>query len=390
MTEKVQISDKTYKGHKSLSVRKSIIAIAAILAIVTVAYILFQIPKATIESIIPNPVIEGDPIILIGNGVTDKPGGNITAYEWSLNNSILSKEKTFTTQNLSVGIHTIQLRVKDNYVKWSRPNISEIEVLFNNPPVARIDSIHPGTNVFNGTLMNFSGTGTDPDINDSILIYEWSINNSVLSEKRTYDTQNIPIGSHALNFRVKDNHGKWSEPITKVITIYPYTMYNVFKEKGLIVRNGLCDNGSKNCIEQRNIFGGGYYGKIGEQIALNGNPSKLADLIIEQGTSASDNKILAVGQIWNVGDGWMLTANAIDAMATPRQVWLMLSYNGTRVDDYILSEGEVYTYFEQNIAEENNVPLFVTYVNSINVGATTDIVEFRYTWAISKNYYTLK
>lgn len=393
MTEKVQISNKISREKKSLPVKKIIIAIVAIFAALILAYLFLQIPQARIESVIPNPVIEGDPIVFIGNGITDKLGGNITAYEWSLNNSILSNEKTYNTQNLSVGIHTIQFRVKDNYGKWSKPNISDIKVLFNNPPVARIDSIHPGTNVFNGTLMNFAGIGTDPDKNDSIAAYEWSINNSILNGKETFAIQNLLIGTHALYFRVRDNHGKWSVPATAVFTIYPYIMYNVFKEKGLIVLNGLCDNGDKNCMSQSNIFGpnilgGGYYGKVGERIALNGNASKLSDLIIEQGVS--DKKTLAVGQIWNVGDGWTLTANAIDAKATPRQVWLTLKYNGTKVDDYILAQGQVYTYFESSIEGEHDVPLFVTYIDSIYAGATTDIVDLRFTWAISRNITIIK
>jgi S-layer protein (TIGR01567 family) len=122
-------------------------------------------------------------------------------------------------------------------------------------------------------------------------------------------------------------------------------------------------------------------------VALNGKVDKLAKLVFEQGTSALEKKTLQVGETWDVGGGWTLTANSIDAKATPLQVWLTLSKDGVKKDDKVISAGTpgakpVYTYTE-SIAGETDVPLFVTYVDSIFVGATSDVVQFRYTWAIS-------
>jgi len=45
---------------------------------------------------------------------------------------------------------------------------------------------------------------------------------------------------------------------------------------------------------------------------------------------------------WNVGDGYTLTANAIDTNV--RHVWLSLSKNGVQLDEKIVNEGETYTY----------------------------------------------
>jgi S-layer protein (TIGR01567 family) len=120
-------------------------------------------------------------------------------------------------------------------------------------------------------------------------------------------------------------------------------------------------------------------------VALNGKPNKLAQLIIEQGTSPSENKILAVNDTWDIGGGWTLTAQSIDAKSTPRQAWLVLSKDGVKIDDKVISQGQVYTYIEKNIAGESDVPLFVTYVDSVFAGATSDMVKLRYTWAISTN-----
>ncbi len=131
-------------------------------------------------------------------------------------------------------------------------------------------------------------------------------------------------------------------------------------------------------------------------VALNGKVNKLAKLVMEQGLT--EKKSLRVGETWDVGGGWALTANSIDARASPRQVWLTLSKDGVKKDDKVVTAGSpdaisIYTYVESSIGGESDVPLFVTYVDSIFDGTTSDIVELRYTWALSTsvteiNYYT--
>jgi S-layer protein (TIGR01567 family) len=130
----------------------------------------------------------------------------------------------------------------------------------------------------------------------------------------------------------------------------------------------------------------GELGWLGEPyVALNGKPNKLSRLVIEQGRSPSDKKVLGVNDTWDIGDGWTLTAQSIDANATPRQAWLVLSKDGVKKDDKIVYQGNVYTYTEKSIAGESDVPLFVTYVDSVFSGASSDMVALRYTWAISTN-----
>ncbi|MCZ7397948.1 MAG: S-layer protein domain-containing protein, partial [Candidatus Methanoperedens sp.] len=137
---------------------------------------------------------------------------------------------------------------------------------------------------------------------------------------------------------------------------------------------------------------GEYYimGWQGEKhVALNRKVDKLSRLLIEQGTSASDKKTLTVGETWDIGDGWALKANSIDAKATPRQVWLTLSKDGIVKDDKVISAGvggkPIYTFVEKSLAGEADVPVFITFVDSIFAGATTDMVQLRYTWAISES-----
>jgi len=61
-------------------------------------------------------------------------------------------------------------------------------------------------------------------------------------------------------------------------------------------------------------------------------------------------------------------------MVIPLQGWILK-------DDKVVTVGgeysrPIYTYVEHNIAGENDVPLFVTYIERIFTGTTSDIVQF--------------
>ena len=78
----------------------------------------------------------------------------------------------------------------------------------------------------------------------------------------------------------------------------------------------------------------------------------------------SEKVDLDIGYKWNVGSGYILIVQAIDAKASPRQVWLSLFKDGKQVDDKVSTEGEVYNY--QN--------MFQTTVSKIYTGENTDRV----------------
>lgn len=81
------------------------------------------------------------------------------------------------------------------------------------------------------------------------------------------------------------------------------------------------------------------------------------------GTSGAERITLAVGETWSIGDGWSIQANAIDAKAAPKQIWLTLYRNGIKLDDKVLSEGETYNY--------NTI--FSVKIASIYAGAVSDM-----------------
>jgi S-layer protein (TIGR01567 family) len=149
------------------------------------------------------------------------------------------------------------------------------------------------------------------------------------------------------------------------------------------VDRGLLADGTKASALQH----AGYYGKLGwfgePYVALNGKPNKLAKLIIEQGTSSTEKKTLTVGETWDIGDGWNLTVQGIHPSATPKNARIILSKNGVQKDNRTINQSQVYTYVETTIANESNVPLFVTYADNISTGNSSDILQLRYTWAVS-------
>lgn len=86
-----------------------------------------------------------------------------------------------------------------------------------------------------------------------------------------------------------------------------------------------------------------------------------------------------------IGYGWQLKARIIDT--NTKQVWFTLYNNGVQLDDVTKNQGDIYTYISPSVLEETNVPLFVTYIQNITKNTTTNVVTFKYTWALSKNFF---
>ncbi|MCZ7358423.1 MAG: S-layer protein domain-containing protein [Candidatus Methanoperedens sp.] len=171
-----------------------------------------------------------------------------------------------------------------------------------------------------------------------------------------------------------------------------YTTTKTFKTLK-VVENGKL-NATDSDMLKINASGTGQYPIIGWQaqpyIPIKSNAKKLAKLIIEQGNATNEKKSLTVGETWDIGDGWTLLAQSVDAKASPRQVWLVLSKDGVKKDDKVIQQGGVYTYIEKSFAGETDVPLFITYVDSVFAGATSDMVQLRYTWAIGTSVTEVK
>jgi len=58
----------------------------------------------------------------------------------------------------------------------------------------------------------------------------------------------------------------------------------------------------------------------------------------------TESKSLSTGETWDMGSGYTLLVNAMDAKASPKQVWISLERDGKKLDDKVLIEGMTYTY----------------------------------------------
>lgn len=182
-------------------------------------------------------------------------------------------------------------------------------------------------------------------------------------------------GTESLTLTSINNAGRYIESNSLTYRTSPVSLtYSVAAQKGIPVNNM------------------NYYSVVGwhgdKYLAINGKANKLLRIIFEQRTS--DKKTLTVGDTWDLGGGWTLTVNSIDTSTSPRQVWLTLSKDGVKKDDKIVTSGltnanPLYTYFENNLGGETNVPVFVAYVDSIFAGATTDIVQLKYAFVASNS-----
>lgn len=195
-------------------------------------------------------------------------------------------------------------------------------------------------------------------------------------------SENMTITDLSADNRTIPEDGLWYTT-TKQIVRYKVNEANA----NLTVENALNSAGNK-------VSAGSHYAKIGWQaepyVALNGKAKKLVKLVIEQGKAAADKKTLSTGEKWDIGKGWTLMAQSVDAKATPRQVWLVLSKDGVKKDDKIAYINQVYTYVEKSLGGESDIPLLVTHIDSIFSGATADMVQLRYTWAVDTSVTEVK
>ncbi len=172
-------------------------------------------PEAFIDTLTPTSPFEGDLITFTGHG--SDPDGSITASEWTSNlEGQLSTDAVFSTPALSPGTHSILFKVKDDANVWSEANSTTITIK-NKLPSARILSISPDP-CSEGSLLSFSGSGTD--LQGSVTAYEWNSSiDGLLNTNASFKSSQLSFGKHTIYFRVKDDEGAWSDPVSSTVTI---------------------------------------------------------------------------------------------------------------------------------------------------------------------------
>jgi hypothetical protein len=58
----------------------------------------------------------------------------------------------------------------------------------------------------------------------------------------------------------------------------------------------------------------------------------------------TESKSLLLGDAWDMGSGYSIKVMALDGKATPKQVWISLEIDGRKMDDMVITEGNIYKY----------------------------------------------
>jgi S-layer protein (TIGR01567 family) len=272
----------------------------------------------------------------------------------------------------------------------------EFDPFFGNLSKILTFSLNPGNHVITLSVKDASGMTSSTAINSVVNpVSTTSISGQSASGPMTWTVSNFPAfwqengkTSETLTVDLNNNSrqilsGGLHYNITRQIVQYMVNEFN----SSLLVEKGLDSNGIK-------LLQGGYYAKIGwfgrPYVALNGQSNKLTKLIIEQNRTVDSQKSLDEGQTWDMGDGWTLTVKSIDIASSQRGVLFVLGKDGVEKDEKVVHAGEVYTYVENNIGGESNVPVFVTYVDSVFIGLISKMVILKYTWLVSENFIEIR
>jgi len=168
-------------------------------------------PTATIVK--PDPsktytTTQGFSVEFHGYGVPSE--GLIIEKSWRSNiDGVLSSEYTFSKSDLSVGIHNIYFKVRDNN-GWSDEVSITVVVMkgsepINEPPVAELGGPYFG---YTNASVSFNGSGSsDPNGNDDIISYLWDFGDGTNGTDATIQHIYITPGNYTVKLTVKDTGG---------------------------------------------------------------------------------------------------------------------------------------------------------------------------------------
>ena len=174
-------------------------------------------PRARIVSISPNPALIGENVFYRGSG-TDE--GDIERYAWrsSLDGEFYNDTgSAFSDANLSLGIHTIFLKVRDNDGIWSDEVSRKLTIT--RIPDAAIEGIDPNP-AFDTDIITFNGSGSD---DGTIVRYAWrsSLDGVIYNNTgRLFTHDGLSNGTHTIFLKVRDDLGFWSKEVNTTLTIY--------------------------------------------------------------------------------------------------------------------------------------------------------------------------
>ena len=184
-----------------------------------------QPPTATIDSITPNPAKQSkDTVSFIGHG--NDSDGSVVAYSWTSSiDGLLNTSQSFTkpASELSIGVHTIYFKVRDDDGAWSTAAIELLMIEVNQPPVALFSYLPPNPAI-NETVTFNASASYDPD--GSIVSYNWSFDDgNIANTTEAIITHSYAsAGVYTVNLTVTDDEGatNTTSRVIKVFSDIPY------------------------------------------------------------------------------------------------------------------------------------------------------------------------
>jgi len=230
----------------------------------------------TVSSMVVSPteVFAGNMVSFSGDG--QDSDGMIQAYNWQSNrDGHLSTAKTFTSDSLSIGVHTITVTVQDNDGAWSSPRTTTLTVKA--LPSPAIDSITPSQPSL-GQTVSFQGHAENAD--GILLEYQWSSSqDGVLSSLPAFSTANLSSGVHTISLQVRMQGREWSTAATHLLIINEH-------------------HGSQPNAPVADT-GGPYQGSVGISLYMNASKSR-----------SLSNSMLSYS--WSFGDGTNGVGETVD------------------------------------------------------------------------------
>mgnify|MGYP001494397528 CR=1 FL=1 len=197
----------------------------------------WYLPVVNSLTITPNPTHLGERVYFSAN--YSDYDGDVVEFEWSSDiDDFLSDTAEFSTDTLSAGTHTIELRVKDDDGGWSDsaeeileimepPNVAPLvnSILIDPNPADYIDMIH------------FSADYSDSD--GEVVDFEWSSDiDGIISLENSFTSDQLTSGTHIISLKVWDNDGDWSSMNTTLF-IQPFVPNEII-DFCLIDSSGAC------------------------------------------------------------------------------------------------------------------------------------------------------
>jgi len=140
---------------------------------------------------------------------------NVTSFSWYIDENLVSTSPYFSIDNLTLGEHNITVQLIDE-MGWSSLFYSKL-IAITIIPNATINTANDSIYLFNEAI-NLNGEGDDSD--GELVAYEWSSNVvGIIGTNESIEISNLQPGYHNISFRVKDDHGYWSEPDSIIIYI---------------------------------------------------------------------------------------------------------------------------------------------------------------------------